>query len=364
MTVSNDTPPVLSGTTRQGQYLTSDQGAWTTDDPPLAYTYRWLRCDAAGANCVAIANEVNVQYLLRSADIGSTIRSEVTATEFDFPPPPPPGSSLTGVHWASPSEYDTLASIGFEFSIINVAPGDIAGAAAALDAAAAAGIQLIIGLYDFGGPAPYSLSGDTWTLSSAATATINYFETRSADILAFFGFNEPLWVNQISGQTTSCGAHSANSLRDFRNKIQAVWPGALIYHDLGHVEGWAQGYLRQSHPCIGTKYDDMTDVADYVGIWDYPFVYPNGYLKSQALARMNLDAGFVVNNMGAVPVMLGQSFGDSANRYPSTSEIANWNAEMRAALPAGSLISWYVWRQSPLYDDYLANHPEQWSSVI
>jgi hypothetical protein len=34
----------------------------------------------------------------------------------------------------------------------------------------------------------------------------------------------------------------------------------------------------------------------------------------------------------------------------------------RKALPAGSLLSWYVWRQDG-YRDVLADHPEIWAST-
>lgn len=90
MTVTNTAIPVVSGTAQQGQTLSTSNGSWTYDLDFLTYTYRWLRCDAAGANCVAIGGATNLTYLLTAADVGSTIRSEVTATENAAPPPPPP----------------------------------------------------------------------------------------------------------------------------------------------------------------------------------------------------------------------------------------------------------------------------------
>lgn len=92
MTVTNVTPPVITGTPTQGQFLTTSNGTWTFDDDVLEYAYQWLRCDAAGDNCVDIAGETQNDYQLSSADVGSTIRSEVTATETSTPPPPDPGT--------------------------------------------------------------------------------------------------------------------------------------------------------------------------------------------------------------------------------------------------------------------------------
>lgn len=80
MTVTNVSPPVVSGTAQQGQTLSTSNGVWTSDDP-LVYGYEWLRCDAAGSNCVVITNQVANSLLLGAADVGSRIRSRVTATE-------------------------------------------------------------------------------------------------------------------------------------------------------------------------------------------------------------------------------------------------------------------------------------------
>lgn len=80
MTVTNVTPPVISGSAVQGQRLATSNGTWTSSNP-LTFTYEWLRCDAGGASCVAISGAVGANYLIQAADVGSTLRSEVTATE-------------------------------------------------------------------------------------------------------------------------------------------------------------------------------------------------------------------------------------------------------------------------------------------
>jgi hypothetical protein len=81
MTVTNDTPPVISGTYRRGQTLSTTPGEWLFDEDYLTYLYQWMRCDAAGANCVDIPGATNSSYLLTSADVGARLVSEVTATE-------------------------------------------------------------------------------------------------------------------------------------------------------------------------------------------------------------------------------------------------------------------------------------------
>jgi hypothetical protein len=46
----------------------------------MTFTYRWLRCDGNGANCVPISGATGSSYTLTAADVDFRIRSEVTAT--------------------------------------------------------------------------------------------------------------------------------------------------------------------------------------------------------------------------------------------------------------------------------------------
>jgi hypothetical protein len=74
----NSQAPSITGTARDGQTLTAGNGTWTRT--PASYAYQWRRCDAAGANCADISGETGSTYTLAAADIGSTIRVVVTAT--------------------------------------------------------------------------------------------------------------------------------------------------------------------------------------------------------------------------------------------------------------------------------------------
>jgi hypothetical protein len=69
--------PSVSGTAEDGQRLLADRGAWSTWP---TYAYQWLRCDSADGSCSPIAGATNRGYTLRSADVGSTLAVEVTAT--------------------------------------------------------------------------------------------------------------------------------------------------------------------------------------------------------------------------------------------------------------------------------------------
>ena len=105
----NSGPPTISGTAQSGATIAVANGLWTNS--PSSYVYRWLRCDATGGNCQSIAGAEAQTYLVTDADVGSTLRAEVTAvngparsqpvqsaqtpvvTPAGPGPPPPPGTT-------------------------------------------------------------------------------------------------------------------------------------------------------------------------------------------------------------------------------------------------------------------------------
>jgi hypothetical protein len=74
----NTAAPVVQGTAQEGQTLQTSDGTWTNQ--PTSYAYQWLRCDAGGANCAPIADATAQTDGLTGADVGSTIRAQVTAS--------------------------------------------------------------------------------------------------------------------------------------------------------------------------------------------------------------------------------------------------------------------------------------------
>jgi hypothetical protein len=69
---------VISGTTQQGQNLSTSNGSWSGS--PTGYGYQWSRCDANGANCAPISGATGSSYTLVSADVNSALRATVTAS--------------------------------------------------------------------------------------------------------------------------------------------------------------------------------------------------------------------------------------------------------------------------------------------
>src|SRR2546423_1782961 len=75
---SNTTPPAISGDTTAGQTLTASTGTW--DGNGLRYASQWQRCDSSGAACAAVGGATASTYTTGNADVGSTMRVSVTAT--------------------------------------------------------------------------------------------------------------------------------------------------------------------------------------------------------------------------------------------------------------------------------------------
>ena len=76
---TNRVVPATTGTTTEDQTLTADTGTWVGSSP-IAYGYQWQRCNASGASCTNISGAASSTYALKAADVGSTVRVVVTAS--------------------------------------------------------------------------------------------------------------------------------------------------------------------------------------------------------------------------------------------------------------------------------------------
>jgi hypothetical protein len=76
---TSTSPPTISGTFQEGQTLVGDRGLWCGN--PTDYNDFWVRCGKGGGSCANISGAYNANgYVLKSVDVGATIRFKVQAT--------------------------------------------------------------------------------------------------------------------------------------------------------------------------------------------------------------------------------------------------------------------------------------------
>lgn len=76
----NTVPPSISGLVMEGQQLEVDPGLWEGTTGTITFGYQWQRCDSGGGSCVDIPGETARTYIVQAADIGGTLRVNVTAS--------------------------------------------------------------------------------------------------------------------------------------------------------------------------------------------------------------------------------------------------------------------------------------------
>lgn len=267
---------------------------------------------------------------------------------------------LTLTHFATPYDFPAVHMLGYDGVVMTVDPNQPNTWQTTLDAAAASGLKLVIG----GFPPPYQYNFGSWTISRNGMALLNYLQSRSNLVLALYVFNEPYYTNPNTAQVSPCGYYSATDLRALRLTIQSFWPGVKIYHDLGNPQQWApNGNYAAITPCVGNRYADQTGVADYVGIWEYPFG-PGGADVAGNLSALKGIANFVLNSMQpAQPISLNQVFSCPTCGpplvMPSHQQVLQWNCATRN-LPLAA-VDWYAFRRNiPTYTEALADDPWSW----
>ncbi len=70
--------PSVTGVAAVDTTLTASEGTWSGEQP-ITFTFRWLRCDAGGNNCIELTGATDDQYTVRSGDLDRTLRVRVSA---------------------------------------------------------------------------------------------------------------------------------------------------------------------------------------------------------------------------------------------------------------------------------------------
>jgi hypothetical protein len=75
----NTSLPTIAGVPQQAQTLTASPGGWSGLPAPT-FAYQWQRCNSAGSNCGDLPGATASTYTLGLADVGTTLRVVVTAS--------------------------------------------------------------------------------------------------------------------------------------------------------------------------------------------------------------------------------------------------------------------------------------------
>ncbi|MGH2935771.1 MAG: hypothetical protein ACRDL2_14835 [Gaiellaceae bacterium] len=125
---SNTSLPSISGSAQDGSLLRASHGGWTGS--PKSYAYKWLRCDSQGGSCQPISGANSSTYTVQTADVGSRLRVQVTATNAsgsgDATSRPTGVVKATG---AAPKNTapPTISGTAQEGSTLTLAPGSWSG---------------------------------------------------------------------------------------------------------------------------------------------------------------------------------------------------------------------------------------------
>ena len=75
---TNTVAPTVGGQAIVGSTLTATAGTW--NGPPATYSYQWVRCNSSGGACASIGGAASTSYVLVTADVRSTLRVVIMAT--------------------------------------------------------------------------------------------------------------------------------------------------------------------------------------------------------------------------------------------------------------------------------------------
>jgi acid phosphatase type 7 len=350
----NSSAPSISGTAQAGRVLTTSTGTWTGAEP-ISYAYQWRRCDAAGGSCANIAGATSGTYALGAADVGSTVRVVVTASN----------SQGHSAATSAPTAVVQPASTG---DPVIAAAGDIASCAWSGDEATATVIDginptrvLALGdnVYENGTDAEFTnCYAPSWGRHKAITAPVpgnheyqtpgatgyyNYFGSLAGDpAKGYYAFNLGSWRLYALNSNCSVVACSAGSAQEQWLRADLLANPAsckLAYWHHPRFSSAATSSLR-STGSVGPLYQAFYDASGDVLLQGHAHFY-------ERLARLNpsgaVDAtngvrNFVVGTGGAALHGLGTPRAGSEVRNASTHGV------LRLTMRQGS----YSWAFTPI----------------
>jgi hypothetical protein len=220
---SNTAPPTITGTAQQGQLLTAQNGSWTNE--PTSFAYQWQRCDTTGANCSPISTATAQTYTLTSADVGSTLRVQVTAANAAGSSVPSSSAPTAVVQQASATLGKTTVGAStdsFRADRKRVNRYALAGAGTLvklsiyLAPSGTAGQQVLKGLvYADSSNAPGALLATTEQLTFKSTSSAGWYDLSFSSPVKLAAGN--YWIGIITGATSSVAGFRYDSVAGSRD---------------------------------------------------------------------------------------------------------------------------------------------------
>src|SRR5436190_3041421 len=225
--------PQVSGVAQPGSTLTTSTGSWSGS--PTGFGYGWNRCDASGANCTPIAGANAQSYAVAAADVGSTIRSSVLATNA--------GGTTTAVSAAAavvaaPAAASARFGVACGGNVHNFTATDLARYFDGVKAAGATWVRIDLNwnLIQYAGPASYD-----W---ASFDRVVNSARARGLNVLAGMLYTPP-WARPAGTEST----YAPTNVADYAAfaKAAAAHYGPLgvhayeIWNEPNIVNFWAPG---------------------------------------------------------------------------------------------------------------------------
>jgi hypothetical protein len=230
---ANTALPTITGTAQQGQTLTAHNGTWTNE--PTSFVYQWQRCDATGAKCSPISAATVQTYTLAVADVGSTVRVAVTASNSGGNSTPTSSAQTAVVQQASTTFGKTsIGASSDQFASDRkranryalAAAGSLSKLSIYLAPTATAGQQLLKGVvYADSGGAPGALLGVTEQLTFKSTSSAGWYDMSFSSPLKLAAGN--YWLGVITGATWGVAGYRYDSVagsRDYNSNVYTAGP--------------------------------------------------------------------------------------------------------------------------------------------
>jgi thermitase len=207
---ANTSPPTISGIAQVGQTLSAASGSWS--ESPSGYAYQWQRCNSSGLSCAAVGGATAQTYALSAADLSSTMRVAVTASN-SAGSSAPASSAATAVVQQAEQSTATFGktSVGgssdtFSANRKRVNRYALASSASVtklsiyLTSAASSGSQAVQGIvYSDSSGKPAALLGSTETLTFKAKSASGWYDLKFSSPLKLPAGN--YWIGAITGAT-------------------------------------------------------------------------------------------------------------------------------------------------------------------